>query len=120
MVDMYGQANGFGWKFNETVGAQIVSVPTEIAFERANKAFVTFMGSLIAVFAMVGLFLNLLLWQMFVRPVTKISAVANRISMGELEVPDVQVRSRDEIRTLAESLARLRKSMAHAMNMLES
>lgn len=120
MVDMYGPANGFGWKFSETVGAQIVSVPTDIAFDRAKKAFVTFMGSLIAVFAVVGLTLNLLLWQMFVRPVSKISALANRISMGELEAPDVQIRSRDEIRTLAESLARLRKSMAHALKMLES
>ncbi len=120
MIDKYGPANGFGWNFNETVGAQIVSVPTDIAFERANKAFVTFMGSLVAVFAVVGLFLNLLLWRMFVRPVTKISALADRISLGELEAPDVQVRSRDEIRTLAESLARLRKSMAQAMKMLES
>ena len=46
--------------------------------------------------------------------------LADRISLGELEAPDVQVRSRDEIRTLAESLARLRKSMAQAMKMLES
>jgi protein-histidine pros-kinase len=120
MVDQYGPANGFGWNFNETVGAQIVSVPTDVAFDRANKAFVTFMGSLIAVFAVVGLFLNLLLWRMFVRPISKISALANRVSMGELEAPDVQIRSRDEIRTLAEALARLRKSLAQAMKMLEA
>jgi protein-histidine pros-kinase len=78
------------------------------------------MGSLIAVFAVVGLFLNLLLWRMFVRPISKISALANRVSMGELEAPDVQIRSRDEIRTLAEALARLRKSLAQAMKMLEA
>jgi HAMP domain-containing protein len=120
MVDIYGPANGFGWNFNETVGAQIVSVPTDVALARANKAFVAFMGSLIAVLVAIGLILNILLWRMFIRPVSRLSALADRISLGELEAPDIQIRSRDEIRTLAESLARLRKSMAQAMKMLET
>lgn len=120
MVEVYGPANGFGWKFNETVGAQVVSVPTQVAYARAQKAFLTFMGSLIAVLAVIGLTLNLLLWRMFIRPVSRISSLADRISLGELEAPDIQVRSRDEIRTLAESLARLRKSLAQAMQMLET
>jgi len=64
--------------------------------------------------------LNLLLWWMFIRPVTRISALADRISLGELEAPDLQIRSHDEIRTLAESLARLRKSVVEAMKMLET
>jgi protein-histidine pros-kinase len=120
MVDMYGPANGFGWGFKETVGAQIVSVPTDVALARANKAFLAFMGSLIGVLAIIGVTLNLLLWRMFIRPVSRLSGLADRISLGELEAPDIQVRSRDEIRTLAESLARLRKSMAQAMKMLET
>jgi HAMP domain-containing protein len=120
MVDVYGPANGFGWNFQETVGAQIVSVPTAVPLERADRAFVTFMGSLIAVLAIIGLILNVLLWRMFIRPVTRMSALADRISLGELEAPDIQVRSRDEIRTLADSLARLRKSLVQAMKMLEA
>jgi len=120
MVDVYGPANGFGWKFGETVGAQIVSVPTDVPFARAKRAFLTFMASLIGVLLLIGLILNLLLWRMFIRPVTRISALADRISLGELETPDLRVRSRDEIRTLAESLARLRKSMVEAMKMLEA
>jgi protein-histidine pros-kinase len=102
------------------VGAQVVSVPTQVAFARAQKAFVTFMGSLIAVLVTIGIILNVLLWWMFIRPVSKISSLADRISLGELEAPDLEIRSRDEIRTLAESLARLRKSLAHAMQMLEN
>ena len=31
MVALYGTKNGFGWKLNETIGAQIISVPTDIA-----------------------------------------------------------------------------------------
>jgi len=120
MVDVYGPANGFGWNFMETVGAQVVSVPTEVPLARAKKAFSTFMGSLIGVLVVIGLILNILLWWMFIRPVTRISALADRISLGELEAPDFRVRSRDEIRTLAESLARLRKSLVQAMKMLEA
>ena len=101
-------------------GAQVVSVPTEVAFARAQQAFVTFMGSLVVVLAVIGLILNLLLWRMFIRPVSKISSLADRISRGELEAPDIQVRGRDEIRTLAESIARLRKSLAQAMQLLET
>jgi HAMP domain-containing protein len=120
MVDVYGPANGFGWKFHETVGAQVVSVPTEVAIARAQKAFITFMGSLIGVLVTIGVILNVVLWAMFIRPVSRISSLADRISLGELEAPDLEIRSRDEIHTLAESLARLRKSLAQAMQMLES
>ena len=120
MIDKYGSANGFGWNFNETVGAQIVSVPTKVAFARANKAFLAFMGSLVAVLVVIGGILNVLLWRMFIRPISSLSGLADRISLGELEAPEIQIRSHDEIRTLAESLSRLRKSMDKALKMLET
>ena len=37
MVELYGQANGFGWKLNEIVGAQIASVPSALPVQRANR-----------------------------------------------------------------------------------
>ena len=37
MVDLYGPANGFGWKMDEVIGAQIVSVPMAVPIERANE-----------------------------------------------------------------------------------
>src|SRR6267154_675365 len=120
MIDKYGPANGFGWNFNETVGAQIVSVPFDVPFARARTAFTAFMGSLAGVLVAIGLILNLLLWRMFIRPVTQISALADRISLGALDAPDIQISSHDEVGTLAESLARMRKSMVQAMKMLET
>lgn len=120
MVDKYGQANGFGWNLNETVGAQIVSVPSAVPLARAQRAFVAFMASLAGVLVAIGLILNVLLWRMFIRPVTQISALADRVSLGELDAPDFQVNTRDEVRTLADSLSRLRKSMVQAMKMLET
>ena len=120
LVDKYGPANGFGWRLNEIIGAQIVSVPTEVPIARANKAFRTFMVSLTLVFATIFVALNLMLWHMVIRPVTQLSQLADRLSQGEhMDAPDFEVRSNDEIGVLAQSFNRMKKSLVQAMNMIE-
>jgi len=51
MVKLYGEANGFGWKQNEIIGAQIVSVPMAAADRTADRNFAVVMGALLAVAA---------------------------------------------------------------------
>jgi len=119
MVDRYGPANGFGWQLNEIVGAQVVVVPTAVPIERANAAFRTFMTSLTAVFLVIGVALNLMLFAMVIRPVTKLSKLADQVSLGNMDVPDFHVRAKDEIGTLADSFNRMKKSLIQAMKMLE-
>ena len=121
LVDKYGPANGFGWKLNEIVGAQIVSVPTEVPIARANAAFRTFMVSLTAVFVFIFVALNLMLWYMVIRPVTQLSRLADQVSQGEnMDAPDFVVRSGDEIGVLTQSFNRMKKSLVQAMKMLEA
>lgn len=121
LVDKYGPANGFGWKLNEIIGAQIVSVPTEVPIARANAAFRTFMVSLTAVFAFIFVALNLMLWYMVIRPVTQLSRLADQVSQGDnMEAPDFEVTSRDEIGVLTQSFNRMKKSLVEAMKMLEA
>jgi protein-histidine pros-kinase len=121
LVDRYGPANGFGWKMNEVIGAQIVSVPTEVPIARANAAFRTFMGSLTLVFGLVFVALNLMLWYMVIRPVTRLSRLAEQLSQGEcLEAPDLEVKSSDEIGVLTQSFNRMKKSLVQVMQMLET
>nr|WP_297356693.1 DUF3365 domain-containing protein [uncultured Caldimonas sp.] len=120
MVERYGPANGFGWNHNEIVGAQIVSVPMAVPLERASRAFNVFMTMLTGVFLVIGLALNLMLWKLVIQPVSRLSKIADRVSLGELEAPEFATRSRDEIGTLAESFARMRKSLVQAMKMLDS
>ena len=91
-----------------------------VAQARAEKTFRVFMTSLVAVLAAVALILNLLLWSMFIRPVTRISALADRISLGDVDAPDFVAGSRDEIGTLAESLSRMRRSLVQAIKMLDT
>src|SRR5207244_9336621 len=85
MVKIYGPSNGFGWKLNEVIGAQIVSVPMALPIRNANRAFVTFMSSLAAVFVVLFVILNLMLSLLIVRPIRQLSAAAEQISKGKLE-----------------------------------
>lgn len=119
LVERYGPNNGFGWTLNEALGAHIVSVPLSVPLAQADRAFFTVMGMLTAVFVLVGVALNLMLWKLVIQPVTRLSALADRVSLGETEAPEFQVRSKDEIGTLAESFSRMRKSLAHAMKLLD-
>ena len=120
MIQRYGGANGFGWQLNEVIGAQIVSVPTEIPLNRAKEAFTVFMGSVGAVFVVIGIALNAMLWALVIRPIGKLSQFADRVSLGELDIPEFKRRSSDEIGMLSRSIARMRTSMVQAMKMLES
>lgn len=119
LVAKYGPNNGFGWTLNEPLGAQVVSVPMSQPLQRANKAFITVMGMLTAVFLAIGVALNLLLWKLVIRPVRRLSALADRVSLGELDAAPFDVRGRDEIAVLAGSFARMRKSLVHAMKLLD-
>src|SRR5271155_4213673 len=49
-IATYGSSNGFGWKLHEIIGAQIVSVPTEVPLAIAHQAFHTLLLYLSATF----------------------------------------------------------------------
>jgi HAMP domain-containing protein len=120
MIERYGPANGFGWALNEVIGAQIISVPTEVPIARAKRAFNVFMGSVGAVFLAIAVALNTMLWALVIRPIEQLSRFAVRVSLGELDIPELKRRSRDEIGTLSQSIGRMRTSMVQAMKMLET
>ncbi len=120
MVDLYGGANGFGWKLNEVIGAQIVSVPMQVALVRANRLFLTYLGGLVAVFAITMLLLNVLLHFVIIRPIRQMSAIAGEVSMGNNEAPEFTVKGQDEIGSLAQSFNRMRRSLVNAMHLLET
>ncbi|MBL8308557.1 MAG: DUF3365 domain-containing protein [Rubrivivax sp.] len=120
MVAKYGPANGFGWQMNEVVGAQVMSVPMTVPLQRADEAFRFFIGSLVGVFIVVGIVLNIMIWLVVVRPVTMLSELADKVSQGDLNAAEFKTGSRDEIGTLAESFTRMRTSVVQAMKMLEN
>ncbi len=119
MIELYGAANGFGWKMDEVIGAQIVSVPMNVPIERANKTFTTFMGSLAAVFLAIFVLLNVMLYTMVIRRVTRLAGIANNVSLGNMDAGEFKTNSKDEIGVLTESMGRMKASLLQAMKMLE-
>jgi HAMP domain-containing protein len=119
LLTKYGPANGFGWKLNEIIGAQIVSVPLGGALREARLAFVVFMGLLVVMFATFIIVLNAMLKSIVIRPATTMSEIADKVSKGDLEVPAFDVGGKDEMATLAGSFNRMRRSVERAMRMLD-
>ena len=119
MVDLYGGANGFGWKLNEIIGAQVVSVPMTVPIERASATFRAFMLSLTAVFVATFVLLNVMLHTIVIRRVTRLAAIADQVSLGNLDAGEFRTRSKDEIGVLTEALGRMKTSLVQAMKMIE-
>ena len=118
MLKIYGEANGFGWKHNEIVGAQVVTVPMEVPLRNAERAFTTFMASLAAVFVAVFIVLNIMLSWLIVRPIRKMSEAADKISTGEFGEPEFNEKGGDEVAVLGSSFNRMRRSLEKAMQMI--
>ena len=120
MTDLYGTANGFGWKLDEVIGAQIVSVPMRVALDRANQLLMVYLTEITAVFALTILLLNLMLHYVIIRPLGRMSNIAGEISMGNNDAPEFVAKGGDEISSLGQSFNRMRRSLVNAMKMLET
>lgn len=119
VVRQYGRDNGFGWKMHEIIGAQIVSVPESVAVAMANKALKTLLLYLVAVAFVTLLVLDAVLVATVIRPVSKLSKMADEISQGKTNVQELPVKGRDEISVLAGSFNRMQRSLTRAMKLLE-
>lgn len=118
MTDIYGVNNGFGWKMQEIVGAQVVTVPMTVPLARAQKTFNTFMLLLGGVFLFLLVLLNILLHFVVIQPVVRIATMANEVSLGKPDVPEYVRPGKDEISSLSQSFNRMRLSLENAMKML--
>ena len=110
---------GSAGRFYETIGAQIVSVPMAVPLKLAHDAYVTFLGILVAIFALVVVILNILLHYLVIAPVKKVSAMADAVSMGDESVEPYVKSGNDEISSLSVSFNRMRESLRHAMEMIK-
>jgi protein-histidine pros-kinase len=112
MVQLYGPANGFGWTEQDVIAAQIVSVPVSVPSDAADQAFRRLIISLVAVAAATLLVLNLALYLTVIRPVVRFAALADHVSRGDLDVPELPVRGKDEISVIAAAFNRMRRALA--------
>lgn len=119
MVDLYGSENGFGWQLGETVGAQFVSAPMALANERAKETGLVLIAALAAAFLLVLVVTNIMLSRIVLRPVERMSKMAETVSLGDFSVPEYTKPGQDEISSLSTSFNRMRRSLESAMKMID-
>ena len=119
LVALYGPKNGFGWKLNETIGAQIISVPMSNADAKIWNSFVLFIAITSAIFLSLLLLLDVMLHKLVILPVRTMAATAEKVSMGDASVPEYEYSGTDEVSSLSRSFNRMRRSLDSAMKMLE-
>jgi HAMP domain-containing protein len=121
MIEVYGAANGFGWRMGETVGVQLISVPMRHALDRARTNMERFLLGLFGMFLGLMVTFNLLLHFVVIRPVTRMARSATAVSLGKSgEAVDFAEQRRDEIGEMGRAFNRMRRSLEQAVKMLGS
>lgn len=116
-ITTYGSENGFGWKLNEIVGAQIVSVPASKVIDDAHRLQFLIIGVLVAGCFIAIVILNVFLKTSIIKPLTQMSHWSKQVSTGATNT-DFEYPAKDEIGILASSLNRMKVSLEMAMKML--
>ncbi|WP_158748270.1 DUF3365 domain-containing protein [Acidobacterium sp. S8] len=119
MLAVYGNANGFGWKNDEIVGAQIISVPMSVPIAIADRAYHRLLFFLILILVVTILALDAGVYFFVIRPLKLVSDTADRVSRGEKDVPPIKFKGKDEIAVVASSFNRMQVSLTKAFKMLE-
>ncbi|GAA6622559.1 DUF3365 domain-containing protein [Scytonema sp. NUACC26] len=114
---IYGDKNGFGWQLDKTIFAQIIYVPADRILQRANHSWWLVMTIEIGIFAIIILVINLLLRRAVIKPIIRISKLAQAVSTGKAS-SDFEQKSNDEIGVLAASFNRMKSSLEIAMRLI--
>ena len=120
LIKTYGADNGFGWKENEVIAAQIVSVPMSLPVQIADSAFRKLITYLIAIFVITLTVIDAALVFIVIRPVRRLAETADRISKGEMNLPELPVKGKDEIADVTSSFNRMYVSLVKAFSMLNN
>lgn len=119
MLTVYGSANGFGWKPNEIIGAQIISVPLSVPIGIANEAYHRLLAILISTLFATLIALDASIYLLVIRPLRIVSETADKVSKGDKNIAPLAVKGKDEIASVTASFNQMQLSLAKALKMLE-
>jgi len=118
MIRHYGPEHGFGWKANDIVGAQIVSVPMSVPIALADKGFHDLLIGLGIIFLITIALIDLAMYFIVILPLRRVSKNADIISKGEIDLPPLATKGKDEIAEVTASFNRMHTSLIKAFEML--
>ena len=119
MVAKYGTNNGFGWKLNEVVGAQIVEVPNYMADQKAMNSFLITIGALTAM-VVLGFSTFLILYRVYVAtPLQNITERAEAISLDNSGSVSDKPAVGGQFSKLEGAIHRLQTSIDYAADLID-
>lgn len=118
-IRTYGKDNGFGWKLNKILGAQMIYVPAEEIFTSANQSLIRVLGVVGIIFTAIIIIINQLLKKTVLQRIKTIANVAEKVSVGDVNA-NFAKQSKDEIGDLAEAFNRMKYSLEIALKMLNN
>ncbi len=118
MVKRYGSQNGFGWHPDEIVASQVISIPMSVPIRLANEGLRNLLISLGLIFLCTIAMIDLAMYLIVIRPLRRVSETADRISKGEVDLPPLEVKGKDEIAQVTASFNRMHTSLIKAFEML--
>ena len=88
MLAVYGNANGFGWQLNET-RRRADRVGADLGRGAARRHHLLHLhAALCALFVVLYVVLNVMLSRMVIKPVTDLSAAADKVSTGDFTIAE--------------------------------
>lgn len=117
IADAFGDAAGFDRKPGEIVGITVASVPLAAPDNGLLRAALIW---LLVSMLVLWLALNLLLEFLVLRPLGKVAAVAEEVSLGHAGVAEFDSFGDTELGALTRSFNRLRRSMESAIGLIDS
>ena len=114
MVAAYGPHNGFGWKVNEVVALQSLSIPAAEELKETGEIALLLAVGMLLVFGAAYFALTAALETLVTRPLRALATAADRASVGD-PPPPIPAGGASEIRALGTAIERLRVSLAKAL-----
>jgi HAMP domain-containing protein len=119
LLATYGSANGFGWRLNQTIAAQMVYVPAGDVANEALQRFLILAGALLILFVVSVLLIDYTLRRYVLQPVNLLDGLASKVSEDAItpEVLDAVAlnipSSSDELGKLARVFRNMARQVYH-------
>lgn len=118
MVKEYGSTSGYGYHEGDIVGTRIVYVSTQQIMELTWKKLAFLAGTVSILFLIALIIIDRIINRSVVKPIENIVDVAGDISRGKMD-RSFEVKTNDEIKSLADAFNRMKVSLEKAMDILK-
>ncbi len=105
LIKTYGSSNGFGWQLDEVIGTRVISVPTSLHMQQANRSIFSYLLVIASVFLMAYAVVSAIVRKWLTTPLDRIAQMVEEISLRQTMI-DVQLPE-----TRSDSLCHLTKAI---------